>query len=142
MGDRAKRQRLADDAAPASSPAAAPGAAADAVAAPGAAADAVPAPPAAAAAASASPPPPRSRSASPAQPPPPPLRARAGADVVVWDLDETLIVFNSLLDRSFTPVDDAATGRAALPRALPPIVELRCARGMRRQLPRVRRIAG
>jgi hypothetical protein len=46
---------------------------------------------------------------------------------VVWDLDETLIVFNSLLDRSFTPVDDAGTNRCALPGILPPVLEQRCA---------------
>ncbi len=53
--------------------------------------------------------------------------ADTGVDVVVWDLDETLIIFNSLIDRSFTPVDDAATQRTASARLLPPVLEHRCA---------------
>lgn len=36
---------------------------------------------------------------------------RPRRSVLIWDLDETLIVFNSILDRSFEPVDDPATNR-------------------------------
>ena len=45
--------------------------------------------------------------------------------VVIWDLDETLIIFNSLLDRSFLPVDCPATSRRAFARLAPPVLEFR-----------------
>lgn len=53
------------------------------------------------------------------------LRPPARPRVLIWDLDETLIIFNSLLDRSFTPVSCAATNRRALKGLLPPLLELR-----------------
>ena len=64
--------------------------------------------------------------ASPASPAPPAVAAPPAAPrVLIWDLDETLIIFNSLLDRSFVPVDCAATSRRALAGVLPPVLELR-----------------
>ena len=45
--------------------------------------------------------------------------------VVIWDLDETLIIFNSLLDRSFLPVDCPETSRRAFARNAPPVLEFR-----------------
>ena len=44
----------------------------------------------------------------------------AHAQVVVWDLDETLIIFNSLLNRTFEPVSDPSTGRHAASSLLHP----------------------
>ena len=54
-----------------------------------------------------------------------PLHAGSPPRVVIWDLDETLIIFNSLLDRSFLPVDCPATSRQAFARAAPPVLEFR-----------------
>ena len=54
-----------------------------------------------------------------------PLGAGSPPRVVIWDLDETLIIFNSLLDRSFLPVDCPATARKAFARAAPPVLEFR-----------------
>ncbi len=45
--------------------------------------------------------------------------------MLIWDLDETLIIFNSLLDRSFLPVDCAATSRRAFAGVAPPVLEFR-----------------
>ena len=54
-----------------------------------------------------------------------PLDTGSPPRVVIWDLDETLIIFNSLLDRSFLPVDCPATSRNAFARAAPPVLEFR-----------------
>ena len=65
------------------------------------------------------------REASPASPARAVAAPPGAPRVIIWDLDETLIIFNSLLDRSFLPVDCAATSRRAFAGRAPPVLEFR-----------------